>query len=102
MRGSRQYSQIKSSTRLPSLSLEGSRPLNMAASLSICTKEEKSVRGRPHIEDWFEETENLGVRPGRGRNRLAKLWNMALLIWLKEPPVPSIIQQVVAQCHASW
>ncbi|GFU62660.1 transposable element tc3 transposase [Trichonephila clavipes] len=35
-------------------------------------------------------------------NRLGlKLWKKSLLLWLKEPPVPSILPQVVVQCHAS-
>ncbi|GFX45457.1 hypothetical protein TNCV_2739941 [Trichonephila clavipes] len=31
-----------------------------------------------------------------------KLSMKSLLLWLKEPPVPSILQRVVDQCHTSW
>ncbi|GFW53217.1 hypothetical protein TNCV_3294641 [Trichonephila clavipes] len=51
----------------------------------------------------LEETGNLDVCcPEEDGNQLRqKLWKKSLLLWLREPPVPSILQQVVDQCHAS-
>ncbi|GFW92280.1 uncharacterized protein TNCV_3541661 [Trichonephila clavipes] len=40
----------------------------------------------------FEETGDLGL----------KLSKKSLLLWLKEPPVPSTLQQVVDQRHVTW
>ncbi|GFS56620.1 transposable element Tcb2 transposase [Trichonephila clavipes] len=49
----------------------------------------------------FEDTGDLGVLPGRGRIRSELKASKSLLLWWKERPVQSILQQVVDQCHVS-
>ncbi|GFX78520.1 hypothetical protein TNCV_29601 [Trichonephila clavipes] len=46
----------------------------------------------------FEEFRDLSVLLGRRRILSKK----SLFLWFKEPPVPTILQQVVDQCHGSW
>ncbi|GFT90997.1 transposable element Tc3 transposase [Trichonephila clavipes] len=52
----------------------------------------------------FEETGNLGELPRTGRESVGTktVEVIATAMVLKEPLVPSFLQQVVEQCHASW
>ncbi|GFY06046.1 uncharacterized protein TNCV_3863501 [Trichonephila clavipes] len=49
----------------------------------------------------FEKTGDLGAEEKRNWLGL-KPSKKSLLLWLKKPPVPYILQQVVDQCHAGW